>query len=179
MDRLKELFGSRWCFHFQEDILAVDITEHGLKYPSLECLKEDRKILDEIWLARNEECFEMRDSYKKAGLKIYGIEGLKGMEATKAFHYRLCEEKMTKIAMRNQIKESSSAPDLRTVTKPDMGERYERRKLADGLKRENLAAKMEDMRYGALLKDEWENKQFRHDLMMQVADEMERAGGCT
>ena len=86
---------------------------------------------------------------------------------------------MTKIAMRNQIKESSSAPDLRTVTKPDMGERYERRKLADGLKRENLAAKMEDMRYGALLKDEWENKQFRHDLMMQVADEMERAGGCT
>jgi hypothetical protein len=60
-----------------------------------------------------------------------------------------------------------------------MGERYERRKLADGLKRENLAAKMEDMRYGALLKDEWENKQFRHDLMMQVADEMERAGGCT
>jgi hypothetical protein len=86
---------------------------------------------------------------------------------------------MTKIAMRKQIKESSSAPDLRTVTKPDIGERYERRKFADGLKRENLAAKMDDMRYGAMLKTDWENKEYRMDHLMQVADEMERAGGGT
>jgi hypothetical protein len=176
MDRLKEVFGARWCFHFQKDILAVDIKEHGLQYKTPESEKEDRKVLDEIWVPRFQEFSDIRDSFKG---EVYGCKGLKGMEAARAYYFRLCEEKMTKIAMRKQIKESSSAPDLRTVTKPDIGERYERRKFADGLKRENLAAKMDDMRYGAMLKTDWENKEYRMDHLMQVADEMERAGGGT
>jgi hypothetical protein len=174
MDRLKDVFGPRWCFHFQEDILAVDIKEHGLEYPSLECLKEDRKILDEIWVPRLMELVDLRDT----GFIPYGVDmTMLPMPRTKKYYHFLCKVKMAKIAMLKQIKESSSAPDLRTVTKPDLGERYERRKLIDGLKRENLAAKMDDKRKGALLKEEWENKEFRHDLMMQVADEMESAGG--
>ena len=177
MDRLKDVFGPRWCFLFQTDILAVDILEHGLKHPSIECENEDRKILDEIWISRNEEVLEGRLELRALGRYAKGCEGLKGWEATKALYFQLCEHKMTQIAMLKQIKESSSAPDLRTVTKPDLGERYERRKLTDGLKRENLAAKMDDKRKGALLKEEWENKEFRHDLMMQVADEMESSGG--
>lgn len=177
MDRLKSVFGARWCFHFQKDILAVDIKEHGLQYKSPESEKEDRKLLDEIWVSRVQEYSDIRESFESHGRTIYGIEGLKGMEAARVYYFRLCEEKMTKLAMRKQIKESSSAPDLRTVTKPELVKRYERIKLVQGLKRENLPAKMDDMRHFQDLNSENENWEYRYDLLHQVADEMELSGG--